>query len=182
MSSYASDLESGMDTKETIQTCDACKPVRKTFNAVVKSLGRSKILTSVFVLIPMVFMLILLMYFELGIQNIYFQGHQYDFQPYKSFLSPPVILVSSLTFIAGTFSLLSIYFGFQNITGMCSFVYCAIAYWAIINTLIILFCTWNYLNSNTIGYGFLCSSIASFIWLFSSAVMDAHRKVVSDGV
>jgi hypothetical protein len=179
MSSYLNDLEAQQPPQET---CDTCKPIRSTFNALTKMLGQSKVLTTVFILIPMVFMFIFLMYFEYGIQTIYFQGYPYQFEQFRKFFSPPVTLVVSMTFIAGGLSLVSVYFGFQNIIGMCSFVYSSIAYWALINTLIIVFCTYDYLNHTTIGYGFLTSSIVSIVWLFSSAVMDAHRKVVNETI
>ena len=180
MSSYLNDLESQQPQAE--QTCDACKPVRNTFNAVTKMCGQSKLLTTIFILIPMFFMCILLIYFEYGIATFYFQGYPYAFEEFRQFFSPPVTLLVSLTFIAGGLSLVSVYFGFQNVIGICSFVYSAIAYWAFINTLIIVCCTYDYLNHDTIGYGFLVSSIVSVVWLFSSAVMDAHCKVVNDSL
>ena len=186
MSSYLHDLETGLvattttttTTKPNTETCDMCKPVRNTFNALTNFFAKSKILTSIYILIPMIMMFILLMYFEYGIVSIYFQDTQYDFDEFRKFFSPPVILISSMTFVSGILSLISVYFGFQNVIGMCSFVYSSIAYWALINTLIIVLCTYDYLNHQTIGYGFLASSLVSCVWLFSSAVMDAHRKSI----
>ena len=182
MSSYLNDLEAGLvnttPTNPQQETCDACKPVRQMFNALTSFFGKSKLFTSIFIMIPMIMMFILVLYFEYGIVSIYFQNTTYDFEEFRKFFSPPVVLLASMTFASGTISLISVYFGFQNVIGMCSFVYSSIAYWAFINTLIIALCTYDYLNHRTIGYGFLASSIVSCVWLFSSAVMDAHRKTL----
>lgn len=183
MSSYLNDLEAGLvatsTTKPQPETCDMCKHVRQTFNALTSFFGKSKLLTSIFILIPMIMMCILLLYFEYGIVSIYFQNTTYDFDEFRKFFSPPVVLLASMTIVSGAVSLISVYFGFQNVIGMCSFIYSSIAYWALINTLIIALCTYDYLNHQTIGYGFLASSLVSFVWLFSSAVMDAHRVVMN---
>ena len=162
---YTNELETGLAHQQP----EVCKPIPRF-------ISKSKILTSVLITIPMVFMFILFLYFEYGVHTFYFQGIQYDFQAFRPLLLYPVVLITSLTTITGTVSLVSIYYGFHNVVTVCSYVYSAIAYWLIINTLIITFCTWDYLNHDVIGYAFLWSSIASFIWLFSSAVMDAHSK------
>ena len=162
---YTNDLETGLVHERP----EVCKPITRI-------ISKSKVLTSLLITIPMGFMFILFLYFEYGVHNFYFQGIQYDFQEFRPLLLYPVVLITGLTAIAGTISLVSIYYGFHNIIKICSYVYSAIAYWLIINTLIITFCTWDYLNHDVIGYAFLWSSIASFIWLFSSAVMDAYSK------
>ena len=172
MSSYLNDLESGIITQE--QSCDICKPIRNTFTSLTKTIAKSNVLTALFTLIPMVFMFILLIYVEYGVQNFYFQGIKYNFQEFRPVLFYPVVLITSLTLISGTITLISIYYKMYTLIAFCSYIYSAIAYWGIINTLIIVFCTWDYLDHNVIGYAFLWSSLASFIWLFSSAVMNAY--------
>jgi hypothetical protein len=172
---YTNDLETGLTHNEP--SCDVCKPVQNTFTALTEMFSKSKFLTALFTLIPMVFMFSILLYFEYEVQNFYFQGIMYNFQDFRPVLLNPVILITSLTLISGSLALISIYYGFYIIIGFCSYVYSAIAYWLIINTLIIVFCTWDYLNHSVIGYAFLWSSIASFIWLFSSAVMSSHKRV-----
>jgi len=169
---YTNDLETGLTQNEP--SCELCKPIQDSFTALTEMLAKSKLLTAFFTLIPMVFMLTILLYIEYQIQTFYFQGVIYNFQPYRPILLYPVILITSLTFISGSISLICIYYGFQQIIKLCSYVYSAIAYWLIINTLIIGFCTWEYLNHSGIGYTLLWCSIASFIWLLSSGVMSAH--------
>ena len=174
---YTNDLETGLATMANQEpSCDMCEPIQSSFTALTNMLGKSKVITALFTIIPMVFMFIVLLYLEYGVQNFYFQGIQYDFQEFRPLLLYPVVLITGLTTVSGTVSLVSIYYGFHNIITICSYVYSAIAYWLIINTLIITFCTWDYLNHDVIGYAFLWSSIASFIWLFSSAVMNAYSK------
>ena len=172
---YTNDLETGLTKNKP--SCDLCKPIQTTFNALTEMFGKSKLLTALFTLVPMVFMFTILLYFEYQIQDFYFQGIMYNFQDFRSLLLNPVILITSLTLISGSLALISIRYGFHSIIELCSYIYSAIAYWLIINTLIIVFCTWDYLNHSVIGYSFLWSSIASFIWLFSSAIMSAHRRV-----
>lgn len=175
---YTNDLETGLATMANQEpSCDMCEPIQSSFTALTNMLGKSKLMTTLFTIIPMIFMFIVLLYLEYGVQNFYFQGILYNFQEFRSVLLYPVILISSLTLIAGSTSLVAIYYGFYNVIGMCSFVYSAIGYWVIINTLIVAFCTWEYLNHSVIGYAFLWSSVASIIWLFCSAVMNAHRRV-----
>jgi len=171
---YTNDLETGLGAQNEEPSC---APVQTTFTALTNMLGKSKLLTALFTIIPMVFMFIVLLYLEYGVQNFYFQNIQYSIQEFRPVLVYPIILITSLTLIDGSISLVSIYYGFYNMIRMCSFVYSAIAYWIIINTLIVAFCTWEYLNHSVIGYIFLWSSIASCVWLFSSAVMNAHRRV-----
>ena len=181
MSSYLNDLEAqDPSAPQQLTSCDACKHVREAFSGFTKLFGKSKRLTAVFTLIPMIMMFIFFLYIEYGIQTVYFQGYPYEFERLRQFFNPPLTLLACMTFISGGLSIVSLYFGFQNIIGLCSFVYSSIAYWALVNTLIITFCTYDYLNHDVIGYGFLCSSIVSFVWLFSSAVMDAHRKVMNE--
>ena len=168
---YTNDLETGQES-----SCNICLPIQNSFTALINMLGKSKLLTALFVFIPMLFMCIILLYLEYGVQNFYFQGIQYNFQELRSVLLYPVILITSLTLLTGSISLVSVYYEIYNIIGFCSIVYTAIGYWIIINTLIIGFCTWEYLNHSVIGYAFLWSSLASFIWIFSSAVMRAHRR------
>ena len=172
---YTNDLETGLTHNQP--SCDLCNPIKNTFNALTEMFGKSKLLTALFTTIPMVFMFTILLYFEYGVQNFYFQGIMHNFQDFRPLLLNPVILITSLTLISGSMALISIRYRFYIVIGFCSYVYSAIAYWLIINTLIIVFCTWEYLNHSVIGYSFLWSSIASFIWLFSSAVMNAHRRV-----
>jgi hypothetical protein len=172
---YTNDLETGLTHNQP--SCDLCKPIQATFNGLIEMLSKSKLLTAFFTLVPMVFMFTILLYFEYQIQVFYFQGIMYNFQDFRPVLLNPVILITSLTLISGSLALISIRYGFYNIVVFCSYIYCAIAYWLIINTLIIVFCTWDYLNHSVIGYAFLWSSIASFIWLFSSAVMSVHKRV-----
>lgn len=170
---YTNDLETGQEA-----SCDVCAPIQNSFTALTDIFAKSKWLTALFTLIPMVFMFIVLLYLEYGVKNFYFQGIQYSIQEFRPVLVYPVILITSLTLIAGSMSLVAIYYGFYNMIGICSFIYSAIAYWVIINTLIVAFCTWEYLNHSVIGYAFLWSSVASCVWLFSSAVMNAHRRAV----
>ena len=177
---YTNDLETGLTHNKP--SCDLCKPIQATFNGLIEMLSKSKLLTAFFTLIPMGFMFTILLYFEYQIQVFYFQGIMFNFQDFRPLLLNPVILITSLTLISGSLALISIRYGFHYIIGLCSYVYSAIAYWLIINTLIIVFCTWDYLNHSVIGYAFLWSSIASFIWLFSSAVMSAHARVVGVSV
>lgn len=171
---YTNDLETGVYHDEPHY--NICKPIGNSFTALTDMLGKSKLLTALFTLIPMIFMLTILLYFEYEVQNFYFQGTIYNFQDFRSVLLYPIILITSLTIVSGSISLISIYYGFYNIIGMCSFIYSAIAYWIIINTLIIAFCTWGYLNHTVIGYAFLWSIVASSLWLFSSAVINSHKK------
>ena len=162
---YTNDLETGLAHERT----EVCKPVPRV-------ISKSKILTTLFITIPMITVITILLYFEYGIQTIYFRGYPYNFSEFRQFFSPPILLVSSITFITGSISLFSLYFELHYIIGICSYIYTAIAYWAIFNTLIISFCSWGYLDHSVIGYIFMWSSILSSLWLFSSAVMDAYSK------
>ena len=150
MSSYLDTFEPQNSQSEPT-SCDACKPIRDAFSGFTKLFGKSKFITSMCILVPMVMMVYFYVYVEYGIQTLYFQGYPYEFDQLRTFFNPPLTLLASMTFVAGGVSLISLYCGFQNIVGVCSFVYSSIAYWALINTLIIVFCTWDYLNHQTIG-------------------------------
>ena len=122
---YTNDLETGLAHERT----EVCKPVPRV-------ISKSKILTTLFITIPMITVITILLYFEYGIQTIYFRGYPYNFSEFRQFFSPPILLVSSITFITGSISLFSLYFELHYIIGVCSYIYTAIAYWAIFNTLI----------------------------------------------
>lgn len=162
---YTNDLETGLAHERP----EVCKPVPRFIT-------KSKLLSALFITIPMIIMFILLVYFQYGIKTIYFRGYAYDFSEFRQFFTPPLLLVSSITFVTGTVSLISVYFSFTSIIGLCSYIYSAIAYWLILNTIIISFCSWDYLNHDVIGYIFLWATIASSLWLFASAVMDAYSQ------
>ena len=163
---YTNDLETGLAHERP----EGCKPVPRV-------ISKSKLLTALFITIPMIMMFILLLYVQYGIQTIYFRGYPYDFSQFRQFFSSPLLLVSTITFVTGTVSLISVYFSFNSIIGLCSYIYSAIAYWLIFNTLIVSFCSWDYLRHDVIGYIFLWATIASSLWFFSSAVMDAQTRV-----
>ena len=162
--------------------CDACKPFREVFNSSVKTIASSKLFTSILTTIPIISMIAALIYFETSLNAIVFDNTTYEISTYKYVILSPVIVVSSLTFIFGSAALLAIKFQFQNLLGFSSFVYASIAYWAIINILIITFCMVPYFSMLTIGKVLAWSIISSVIWLFTSAVMDAHRQLVNDTI
>jgi len=123
-----------------------------------------------------------LIYFETSFNNIYFNNVSYQITPYKYIILSPVIVVSNLTFVFGNLAFLAIRFELQSLLGFCSFVYASIAYWAIINILIIMFCMVPYFAASVIGSILAWSIPSSFIWLFTSAIMDAHRKNVNNAL
>ena len=168
-----------MDVKKG---CDACKPFREGFNKMAESLASNKISTTIFTTIPMISMIVALIYFETSFNNIYFNNVSYQITAYKYIILSPVIVVSSLTFIFGALALLAIKFELQNLLGFCSFVYASIAYWAIINILIIIFCMVPYFATTVIGSILAWSIPSTFIWLFTSAIMDAHRVSVNNAI
>ena len=61
-------------------------------------------------------------------------------------------------------------------------MYASIAYWAIINILIIVFCMVPYFSGAVIGLLLGWSIPTTFVWLFTSAIMDAHRKNVNASI
>ena len=168
-----------MDVKKG---CDACKPFREGFNKMAESLASNKISTTIFTTIPMISMIVALIYFETSFNTIYFNNQPYQITAYKYIILSPVIVVSSLTFIFGALALLAIKFELQNLLGFCSFVYASIAYWAIINILIIIFCMVPYFATTVIGSILAWSIPSSFVWLFTSAIMDAHRVSVNNAI
>ena len=169
-------------TMEIKKGCDACKPFRDGFNKMAESLASSKISTTIFTILPIISMTIALIYFETSFNNIYFNNQPYQITAYKYIILSPVIVVSSLTFIFGVLALLAIKFELQNLLGFCSFVYASIAYWAIINILIIMFCMFPYFSTTVIGSILAWSIPSAFVWLFTSAIMDAHRKNVNNAI
>jgi len=172
-----------MEAKKSLRSgCDTCKPFREGFNKMAESLASSKVSTTLFTILPMVSMTVALIYFETSFSTIYFNNQQYQITPYKYIILSPVIVVSSLTFIFGFLALLAIRFELQNLLGFCSFVYASIAYWAIINILIIVFCMVPYFATSVVGSILGWSIPSAFVWLFTSAVMDAHRKNVNNAI
>jgi hypothetical protein len=159
--------------------CDTCKPFREGFAKMTAAIASSKIFTAVFTAIPILSMIVALIYFETSFNIINFNNVDYEVSRYKYVILSPVIVVSSLTIIFGVAALLAIRFEFQNVLGFSSFVYAAIAYWGMINILIIVFCMIPYFSGSLIGSILAWSSFSAAIWLFSSAVMDAHRKNVN---
>ena len=162
--------------------CDTCKPFRDVFNSFVKVIASSKLFTGILTTIPIISMIAAMIYFETSLKAIVFDNTTYEISTYKYVILSPVIVVSSLTFIFGSAGLLAIKFQFQNVLGFSSFVYASIAYWAIINILIITFCMVPYFSMLTIGKVLSWAIISSIIWLFTSAVMDAHRQGVNDAI
>ena len=172
-----------MESKNSLRSgCDACKPFREGFNKVAESLAGSKVSTTIFTILPMASMIVALIYFETSFSTIYFNNQSYQITAYKYIILSPVIVVSSLTFVFGSLALLAIKFELQNLLGFCSFVYASIAYWVIINILIIVFCMVPYFAGSLIGSILAWSIPSAFVWLFTSAIMDAHRKNINNAI
>jgi hypothetical protein len=163
-------------------THDACKGCRSCFRSVTHTIAINRILTSVFSTLPMLCMVALLIYFERFWSVIYIQNQTYYIQQWKPILLSPLYFVSTITFIAWILSIVAIKCELQNLLGFCSFVYAAIAYWALINILILFFTAWVYLPIAIIGLVFVWSIIPTLLWLFTSAVMDAHRIQINEAI
>ena len=62
---YTNDLETGLATMANQQpSCDMCEPIQSSFTALTNMLGKSKLMTTLFTIIPMIFMFIVLLYLE----------------------------------------------------------------------------------------------------------------------
>jgi len=174
--------ESSSNTMDINKGCDTCKPFREGFAKLTAAVARSKISTAVFTAIPILSMIVALIYFETSFNIINFNNVNYEVSAYKYIILSPVIVVSSLTIIFGFIGLVAIRFEFQNVLGFSSFVYAAIAYWMMINILIIVFCMIPYFSRSLIGSILAWSGFSIALWLFSRAVMDAHRKNVNSAL
>ena len=163
-------------------THDACKGCRSCFRSMTHTIAINRILTGVFVSLPMLCVMALLIYFQQYWTYIDIRNQQYNILQYKSILLSPLYFISTVTFIAGIVALIAIRLELQNLLGFCSFVYAAIAYWALINILIIFFSAWVYLPIYLIGLIFVWSIIPTILWLFTSAVMDAHRVQINEAI
>lgn len=130
----------------------------------------------------MLCMVALLIYFERFWSVVYIQNQTYYIQQWKSILLSPLYFISAITFVTWILSMVAIKCELQNLLGFCSFVYAAIAYWALINILILFFTAWVYVPISVIGLVFIWAIVPTMLWLFTSAVMDAHRIQINEAI
>jgi len=157
------------------QTTDSCYICRTSFNSIVQTIGKNSILTCVFVTLPMLCMITILIYVQYGLSTIYFIDQNYPINPYKYILLSPVYFIVGVTLVFGSLAIISIKLQWHNLLAICGFVYAAVAYWAIINILIVVVATWSFMSVAFIGHIFLWGSLSTSVWLFTSAIMEAHR-------
>ena len=157
------------------QTTDSCYICRTSFNSIVQTIGKNSILTGVFVTLPMLCMITILIYVQYGLSTIYFIDQNYPINPYKYILLSPVYFIVGVTLVFGSLAIISIKLQLHNLLAICGFVYAAVAYWAIINILIVVVATWSFMSVAFIGHIFLWGSLSTSVWLFTSAIMEAHR-------
>jgi hypothetical protein len=163
---------SNMNTLTTRSSFDLCKGLRSCFRSVTNTIAYSRIATSVIVVIPMIGMI-----FALFLEH-FTQIDAY----YRYIVSPPLYVISSLTFVFGILGLISIKAELQNLLGFAAFVYAGIGYWATINILILITAGWSYFPIGSIFNILLRVAIPTGMWLFASSVMDRHRILVNEAI
>jgi hypothetical protein len=141
--------------------------------------AKSAALTSLIILAPMVAMFALLLFCEYGIKTINVNNNEYDIQTFRHILLTPIYIIGSITWISGFAALIAMRLKLQQILRMSSYVYAAIGYWCILNIIILVFTSWSYLNTGTIGHIFLWASLVTIIWLLSASVMNAYAEEIS---
>jgi len=139
-------------------------------------IAKSAVLTSLFIIAPMVYMFAVLLFCIYGIKTINVSNLEYDIQSYRNILLTPIYVIASITWVSGFMALVSMHLKLQWVLKMSSYVYAAISYWCILNIIIFVFTAWSYLTLATIGHIFLWSSIVSLIWLLSSSVMKVYGE------
>jgi hypothetical protein len=141
--------------------------------------AKSAALTSLIILAPMVAMFALLLFCEYGIKTINVNNNEYDIQTFRHILLTPIYIIGSITWISGFAALIAMRLKLQQILRMSSYVYAASGYWCILNIIILVFTSWSYLNTGTIGHIFLWASLVTIIWLLSASVMNAYAEEIS---
>lgn len=150
-------------------------------NTVNHLVAKSAALTSLIILGPMVAMLAVALFCEYGIKTINVNNSDYDIQLYRNILLTPIYVIGSITWISGFLALIAMRLKLQPILKLCSYVYAGIGYWCILNIIILVFTSWSYLNTATIGHIFLWASLVSIIWLASASVMNAYGEEMITG-
>ena len=145
----------------------------------IKTIAKSPLITIILILAPMVSMFAITLFCMYGISTITINEYEYTIQAYRNILLSPIYVITALTWIAGFAGLVAVYFKLKSILRLSSYIYAAIAYWAIINILILIFTAWSYMTISTIGHIFLWSSLTTVIWLYSSAVMNVYGEDIS---
>jgi len=143
-------------------------------NTVNNLVAKSAALTSLIIMGPMVAMFAVALFCEYGIKTINVNNSDYDIQLYRNILLTPIYVIGSITWISGFAALIAMRLKLQRILKLSSYVYAAIGYWCILNIIILIFTSWSYLNTATIGHIFLWASLVTIIWLASASVMYAY--------
>jgi hypothetical protein len=140
---------------------------------------KSAALTSLIILAPMVSMFAVTLFCEYGIKTINVNNNDYEIKEYRDILLIPIYVIGSITWISGFAALIAMRLKLQRILRLSSYIYAAIGYWCILNIIILVFTSWSYLNTGTIGHIFLWASLVTIIWLLSSSVMYAYADEMS---
>ena len=168
---------------------DCCRPCRATWNAVLRALGSTKVVTGLAVALPCVYLIIVLAI--TSSENALGLGAQTyaNFMTFRAVATGAGAVITTLTGLGGLLGGFAVFQGMQNVLGLASWFYRVIAHWFLIMVLVILFSAFSWIQGLSAAeefkfvgalFGYVSPPIV--IYLLSAGVMDAHRRIINDRI
>jgi hypothetical protein len=165
---------------------DMCKGCRRFCTSLIKTIGHSRIATSIVITLPMFAMVGFLIYLETYFLeflqvNTTRQVRMYT-EYYKNTLFSPFYTLAAITFGFGLLAILAIRCEYQNLLRFSAFAYRGIAHWILLTVFLLLIPIGGYLAVNLVFQIMMWSLIPAALWLFTAAVMTGHGDLITTAI
>ena len=158
---------------------DYCRGVRITWNAILKALGTTKLVTILAVLLPMVFLILVL---AVTSSPITINSTFSSLYAVKALVSGPMAVIATFSFVFGLVGIFAVWQGMQNLLGISSWVYRVIGHWAMACVTLLLFSGYAVWDATVVSAIISYVAPTAFIWLIPAGIMDAHRQIITDRI
>jgi hypothetical protein len=150
---------------------DYCKGPRKCWNAVVRALGATALLTALAVLMPVIYLTAGLIY-----------SSTTSYVDARTVLGPALTVIATLTYLAGIIGWVAIWWKLQNLLGVCAWAYGSIGEWALITSIVVVSGYSWYISFELIRVIFWAIAPPILLYVFCAAIIDAHRTKLTEDI
>jgi hypothetical protein len=158
---------------------DCCWGVRKTYTAIVRGLGTTKVITGLAAGLPMIVAAILL---AAAVSPSSVVGYEVGFAVVAASIKPVIGTIAGVTFAAGLLAILAVWQGLQNLLALCAWVYTVIGHFSLVSVFIVLFTGFSVWTAAVVGTLLAYTALPVLAWLFSSSIMSAHVALITERI
>lgn len=158
---------------------DCCWGVRKTYTAIVRGLGTTKIITGLAAGLPMVVAAILL---AATVSPSSVVGYEAGFAVVAASIKPVIGTIAGVTFLFGLLAVLATWQGLQNLLALSAWVFTVIGHFMLVCVIIVLFTGFSAYSAAIVGTLLGYTILPLLAWLFAASIMEAHVKIITERI